>query len=319
MSDNNQHKVIIIGSGPAGLTAALYAARANLSPIIFEGTQPGGQLTITTEVENYPGFPSGVMGPELMELFRQQAQKFGAQSFYQEVTEVDLSSRPFKVVADEKEYIAEAIIIATGASAKLLGIPSEAEYMGYGVSACATCDGFFFKNQHVVVIGGGDTAMEEASFLTKFAAKVSVVHRRNELRASKVMQERAFKNPKIEFIWDSVVEEVLGKNEGGRKSITGVRLKNVKTGAVTDFKCGGLFLAIGHQPNTMLFKGLLEMDSVGYLTTKPHSTATNIPGVFAAGDVADPTYRQAVSAAGTGCMAAIDAERFLAHQEASHS
>jgi thioredoxin reductase (NADPH) len=319
MSDNNQYKVIIIGSGPAGLTAALYAARANLSPIIFEGTQPGGQLTITTEVENYPGFPTGIMGPELMELFRQQAHRFGAQSFYEEVTEVDLSRRPFKVVADEKEYIAETIIIATGASAKLLGIPSEAEYMGYGVSACATCDGFFFKNQHVVVIGGGDTAMEEATFLTKFAAKVSVVHRRNELRASKVMQERAFKNPKIEFIWDSVVGEVLGKNEGGRKSITGVRLKNVKTGAVTDFKCDGLFLAIGHQPNTLMFKGLLEMDSVGYLTTKPHSTATNIPGVFAAGDVADPTYRQAVSAAGTGCMAAIDAERFLAHQEASHS
>ncbi len=319
MSDNNQYKVIIIGSGPAGLTAALYAARANLSPIIFEGTQPGGQLTITTEVENYPGFPTGIMGPELMELFRQQAHRFGAQSFYQEVMEVDLSRRPFKVVADEKEYFAETIIIATGASAKLLGIPSEAEYMGYGVSACATCDGFFFKNQHVVVIGGGDTAMEEATFLTKYAAKVSVVHRRNELRASKVMQERAFKNPKIEFIWDSVVEEVLGKNEGGRKSITGVRLKNVKTGAVTDFKCDGLFLAIGHQPNTLMFKGLLEMDSVGYLTTKPHSTATNIPGVFAAGDVADPTYRQAVSAAGTGCMAAIDAERFLAHQEASHS
>jgi thioredoxin reductase (NADPH) len=319
MSDNNQYKVIIIGSGPAGLTAALYAARANLSPIIFEGTQPGGQLTITTEVENYPGFPTGIMGPELMELFRQQAHKFGAQSFYQEVMEVDLSRRPFKVVADEKEHFAETIIIATGASAKLLGIPSEAEYMGYGVSACATCDGFFFKNQHVVVIGGGDTAMEEATFLTKYAAKVSVVHRRNELRASKVMQERAFKNPKIEFIWDSVVEEVMGKNEGGRKSITGVRLKNVKTGAVTDFKCDGLFLAIGHQPNTLMFKGLLEMDSVGYLTTKPHSTATNIPGVFAAGDVADPTYRQAVSAAGTGCMAAIDAERFLAHQEASHS
>ncbi len=319
MSDNNQYKVIIIGSGPAGLSAALYAARANLSPIIFEGTQPGGQLTITTEVENYPGFPTGIMGPELMELFRQQAHRFGAQSFYQEVMEVDLSRRPFKVVADEKEYFAETIIIATGASAKLLGIPSEAEYMGYGVSACATCDGFFFKNQHVVVIGGGDTAMEEATFLTKYASKVTVVHRRNELRASKVMQERAFKNPKIEFIWDSVVEEVFGKNEGGRKSITGVRLKNVKTGAVTDFKCDGLFLAIGHQPNTMLFKGLLEMDSVGYLTTKPHSTATNIPGVFAAGDVADPTYRQAVSAAGTGCMAAIDAERFLAHQEASHS
>lgn len=313
MANDNLHKLIIIGSGPAGLTAALYAARANLNPIVFEGIQPGGQLTITTEVENYPGFPNGIMGPELMELFRQQAKKFGAQSFFQEVTEVDLSKKPFRVVADDKPYLAESLIIATGATAKLLGIPSEAQYMGYGVSACATCDGFFFKNQHVVVVGGGDTAMEEATFLTKFASKVSVVHRRNELRASKVMQERAFKNPKIEFIWDSVVDEVLGKTEGGKKSITGVRLKNVKTGALTDFKCDGLFLAIGHQPNTKLFERQLEMDSVGYLITKPHSTATNVPGVFAAGDVADPTYRQAVSAAGSGCMAAIDAERFLAH------
>lgn len=313
MNDTTNHKVIIIGSGPAGLTAALYAARASLNPIVFEGIQPGGQLTITTEVENFPGFPEGIMGPALMDLFRQQAQKFGAQSIYQEVTEVDFSRRPFKVVVDGKTYFGETVIISTGATAKLLGIPSEAEYMGYGVSACATCDGFFFKNQNVVVVGGGDTAIEEASFLTKFASKVTIVHRRNELRASKVMQQRAFSNPKIEFVWDSIVDEVLGKNEGGKKSLTGVRLKNVKTGALTDFACDGVFLGIGHQPNTRLFEGVLDMDSVGYLVTKPHTTATNIPGVFAAGDVADPTYRQAVSAAGTGCMAAIDAERFLTH------
>lgn len=313
MPETSNHKVIIIGSGPAGLTAALYTARANLNPIVFEGIQPGGQLTITTEVENYPGFPDGIMGPELMDKIRQQAQKFGAKSVYQQVSEVDFSKRPFKIVSDGMTHFAETIIVSTGATAKLLNIPSEAQYMGYGVSACATCDGFFFKNQHVVVVGGGDTAIEEASFLTKFASKVSIVHRRNELRASKVMQKRAFDNPKIAFVWDSVVDEVLGKNENGRKSITGVKLKNVKTGALTDFACDGLFLGIGHQPNTSLFKGVLDMDSVGYLITKPHSTATNIPGVFAAGDVADPTYRQAVSAAGTGCMAAIDAERFLTH------
>ncbi|HTP12004.1 MAG TPA: thioredoxin-disulfide reductase [Bacteroidota bacterium] len=309
----NTHKVIIIGSGPAGLTAALYTARANLSPIVFEGIQPGGQLTITTEVENYPGFPGGVMGPEMMDLFRQQAQKFGATSIYQEVTSVDFSSRPFKVVSDGMDYFGETVIVSTGATAKLLGIPSEGRYMGYGVSACATCDGFFFKNLHVVVVGGGDTAMEEATFLTKFASKVTVVHRRDSLRASKVMQERAHSNPKIEFVWDSIVDEVMGKEEEGRKSLTGVKLKNLKTGTITEMRCDGLFLAIGHQPNTELFKGVLDMDPVGYLITKPHSTATNIPGVFAAGDVADPTYRQAVSAAGTGCMAAIDAERFLTH------
>lgn len=315
MAESNRHKVIIIGSGPAGLTAALYTARADLSPIVFEGNQPGGQLTITTEVENFPGFPEGIMGPELMDLFRKQAQRFGAKSYYKEVSEVDLTKRPFKVVADNEEFYADTLIISTGASAKLLGIPSEKEYMGYGVSACATCDGFFFKNQHVVVVGGGDTAMEEATFLTKFASKVTVVHRRNALRASKFMQEKAMKNPKIEFIWDSVVEEVLGKTENGKKSVTGVRLKNVKTGSQTDLSCDGLFMAIGHQPNTKIFAGKVEMDKVGYIQVKEGSTKTNIPGLFAAGDVADSVYRQAITAAGSGCMAAIDAERFLAEHE----
>jgi thioredoxin reductase (NADPH) len=315
MAAENVHNVIIVGSGPAGLTAALYAARANLSPLVFEGPQPGGQLTITTEVENYPGFPDGIMGPELMDIMRKQAQKFGADCQFKMVDEVDVSKRPFRLVVEGKDYLAHTVVVATGASAKLLNLPSEGEYMGYGVSACATCDGFFFKNQHVVVVGGGDTAMEEATYLTKHAARVTVVHRRNELRASKVMQERATKNPKIDFIWDSIVSEVLGeKNKLGHKKVNGVKIKNVKTGSVTEFKCDGLFLAIGHQPNTKLFQGKLEMDSVGYLKTKDHSTATNIPGVFAAGDVADPTYRQAVSAAGTGCMAAIDAERFLVHE-----
>ncbi len=312
----SQHrKVIIIGSGPAGLTAALYTGRANLSPLVFEGYQPGGQLTITTEVENFPGFPEGIQGPELMEVFRKQAQRFDAETHFKSVESVDFSKRPFKVIADGEEYFGDSVIIATGATAKLLNLPSESEYMGYGVSACATCDGFFFKNQHVAIVGGGDTAMEEATYLTNHAARVTVIHRRNELRASKVMIERAKKNPKIDFIWDTVVDEVLGTNDSGRKNFTGLRLKNLKTHALTDYKCDGLFLAIGHQPNTSLFKDVLDMDAVGYLQTKPHSTATNIPGVFAAGDVADPTYRQAISAAGSGCMAAIDAERFLAAQE----
>jgi thioredoxin reductase (NADPH) len=313
MPDSAHYKVVIIGSGPAGLTAALYAGRANLTPVVFEGIQPGGQLTITTEVENFPGFPDGIMGPELMDLFRKQAHRFGAQSIYKEVSSVDFSKRPFRLTVEDSVVTADAVIVSTGASAKLLNIPSEAEYMGYGVSACATCDGFFFKNQHVVVVGGGDTAMEEASFLTKFASKVTIVHRRNELRASRIMQERVMKNPKVEFVWDSVVQEVLGTTQNGKKAVTGVRLKNVRTGEVTDLKCDGLFLAIGHQPNTKIFAGQLDMDPVGYIITKPHSTATNIEGVFAAGDVADPTYRQAVSAAGTGCMAAIDAERYLTH------
>ncbi len=314
MPEQNHHSLIILGSGPAGLTAALYAARANLNPLVFEGIQPGGQLTITTEVENYPGFPEGIMGPELMELFRKQAQRFGAQSVYKDVQKVDLQKRPFTLWADEEQYTADAVIVSTGASAKLLDLPSEKEFMGYGVSACATCDGFFFKNQEVIVVGGGDTAIEEATFLTKFATKVTIVHRRDALRASKIMQDKASKNPKISFIWDSIVVEVLGKTEGGKKSVTGVRLKNVKTGDLSTVRADGLFIGIGHKPNTDLFVGQLEMDQVGYLKTRDNSTRTNIPGVFAAGDVADSVYRQAVTAAGSGCMAAIDAERWLESQ-----
>lgn len=311
MSNENHHKVIIIGSGPAGLTAAVYAGRANLNPVVFEGHQPGGQLTITTEVENYPGFPEGILGPELMDLFRKQANRFNAQTLFQDVTEVDFSARPYKVVSDDRTYHAEAVIIATGASAKLLGIPSEKTYMGHGVSACATCDGFFFKGQEVIVVGGGDTALEEANYLTRFATKVTLVHRRDQLRASKIMQDRAMKNPKIAFVWDSVIEEVLGREENGRKSVTGVTLKNVKTGALSNMRTDGIFVAIGHEPNTKIFKGQITLDDKGYITTEPHSTKTNVEGVFAAGDVADSYYRQAVSAAGTGCMAAIDAERYL--------
>jgi thioredoxin reductase (NADPH) len=305
------HRVIIIGSGPAGLTAALYTARANLSPVVFEGMQPGGQLTITTEVENFPGFPDGVMGPELMEQMRKQSQRFGAVSLFKNVTRVDLQRRPFHIWAEDEEYTADALIVATGASAKLLGLPSESVYMGYGVSACATCDGFFYRGLEVVVVGGGDTAIEEAMFLTKFATRVTIIHRRDELRASKIMRDKAAKNPKISFLWDSVVEGILGKEENGRKTVTGVRLRNVKNGTSSTLKTDGVFIGIGHQPNTELFKGQLVMDSVGYLVTEGKGTATSIPGVFVAGDVADSVYRQAISAAGTGCQAAIDVERWL--------
>ena len=311
----SHHTLIVIGSGPAGLTAALYAARANLSPVVFEGIQPGGQLTITTEVENYPGFPQGILGPELMDQLRAQAQRFGAQSLFKHVSKVDVRSRPFHIWSDEEEYTADALIVATGASARLLGLPSEKEYMGYGVSACATCDGFFCRSLEVVVIGGGDTAVEEATFLTKFASKVTIIHRRDALRASKFMQEKASKNPKIAFLWDSIIEEILGKNENGKKSVAGVRVKNVKTGMTTEMKTDGVFIGIGHKPNTDLFKGQLDMDVAGYLVTKGKGTATNVQGVFAAGDVADSVYRQAITAAGSGCQAAIDVERWLEGQE----
>lgn len=315
VNQKNHFKVIIVGSGPAGLTAAIYTGRANLSPAIFEGMQPGGQLTITTEVENYPGFEHGIDGPALMDVMRKQAQRFGAQSFFKEITEVDFSKRPFKVKSYDEEYTADAVIVSTGASAKLLGLESEKEYMGYGVSACATCDGFFFKGLKVIVVGGGDTAMEEANFLTKFADEVTIIHRRDEFRASKIMYDRAKKNPKIKFLTNKVIKEVIGKVENGKKSMTGVILEDTKDGSKMEFKADGLFIGIGHQPNTNLFKGWLDMDETGYLKVKPGSTYTNIEGVFAAGDVADKTYRQAITAAGTGCMAALDAERWLEAQE----
>jgi thioredoxin reductase (NADPH) len=311
MEDNKIYNVIIIGSGPAGLTAALYTARANFNPIVFEGLQPGGQLTITTEVENYPGFENGIMGPELMDIMRKQAQRFGADCQFKIVDKVDFKSRPFKVFIDSNVYKTKSVIIATGASAKLLGLPSEAKYMGYGVSACATCDGFFFKNQRIIVIGGGDTAMEEAIYLTKFGKEVVIIHRRDEFRASKIMVERAKKNPKIKFFTSTVLEEVLGKEEDGKKTVTGALLRNVKTNEKFVHECEGIFLGIGHKPNTDIFKGIIDMEDTGYIITKKVTTETNIPGVFACGDCQDHYYRQAVTAAGSGCMAAIDAEKYL--------
>jgi len=299
--------IIILGSGPAGLTAAIYAARADLKPLVIEGTQPGGQLTITTDVENYPGFEQPVMGPELMDVMKRQAARFGTEFEFESVDRVELDGSVKTLHAGRKAYRCRALVISTGATARWLDLPSEERLKGHGVSACATCDGFFFKGQVIVVVGGGDTALEEATYLTKFGSKVYVVHRRGELRASKAMQDRAFKNPKIEFIWNSVVSDVIGN---GR--VAGVRLREVATGQERTLDCGGLFVAIGHTPNTSLFRGMLEMDENGYLIVEPGTSRTNVAGVFAAGVVADHVYRQAVTAAGMGCMAALDAERFLA-------
>ena len=300
-------KVIIIGSGPAGLTAAIYAARADLNPLMFEGSQAGGQLMLTTEVENYPGFPDGILGPDLMDQMRKQAARFETRIETADVSKVDFSSRPFKVWVGADEHLAESVIVSTGASARWLDVPGEERLRGRGVSACATCDGFFFRNREIAVVGGGDSAMEEAMFLTKFASKVTIIHRRDEFRASAIMAKRALEHPKIEVMWNSVVEAMLGDDE-----VTGLTIRNVKTGEVADFPTEGVFVAIGHTPNTEIFRGQLAMDEVGYLSLRGDgSTATSVDGVFAAGDVADSTYRQAVTAAGTGCQAAIDAERWL--------
>ena len=312
----NHHKVVIVGSGPAGLTAAIYAARANLSPVIYEGMQPGGQLTITTDVENYPGFEDGIQGPELMDVMRKQACKFGAKCEFKQITEVDFSERPFKLKSDDQEFTADSVIISTGASAKLLGIESETKYMGYGVSACATCDGFFYKGLKVLVVGGGDTAMEEATYLTNFASEVILIHRRDGFRASQIMLDRAKKNPKIKFMTNRVIKKILGgTNAMGHKKVTGAILENTEDGSTEEISADGIFMAIGHKPNTDIFGDQLDKDETGYLIVKPGSTYTNIDGVFAAGDVADKVYRQAVTAAGTGCMAALDAQRWLEEKE----
>lgn len=312
MQEKKHYKVIIIGSGAAGLTSALYTARANLEPLVIEGIQPGGQLTITTEVENFPGFPEGIQGPDLMDRMHKQVEKFGVQFFYGSVTKADLSKRPFKLMVENEELSCDALIVASGATARLIGLESESKMMGHGVSACATCDGFFFRDKEIVVIGGGDSAMEEANFLTKFASKVTIIHRRDKLRASAIMQERAFQNPKIEFLWNKTITEVLGIPETG---VEGVRLKDTVTGEMSDFKTQGVFLAIGHIPNTKVFEGQLELDEKGYIITANKSSRTNIRGVFAAGDVQDTTYRQAITAAGSGCMAALDAQHYLEEQE----
>ena len=307
-------KVLVLGSGPAGCTAAIYAARANLEPIMVEGLQPGGQLTITTEVENYPGFAEAIQGPWLMEQMRKQAEHVGTRIYQDTIVDVDLSRRPFVCRGDSGDvYSGDTLIIATGASARWLGLDSERKYQGFGVSACATCDGFFFRGKAVAVVGGGNSAVEEAIYLTNHASKVTVIHRRDEFRAERVMRDRLFANPKISVIWDSVVDEILG--EGNPPGVTGVRLRNAKTGAIGDLMVDGVFVAIGHSPNTDLFKGQLDLDSEGYLITAPGSTATSVPGVFAAGDVQDKIFRQAVTAAGTGCMAALEADRFLVVHE----
>ncbi|MCI0697596.1 thioredoxin-disulfide reductase [candidate division KSB1 bacterium] len=305
------HKVIIIGTGPAGYTAALYTARANLKPLVFAGPEPGGQLTLTTLVENYPGFAEGIMGPELMDQMKRQCERFGAEIIHDAVTRVNFKTQPFEVFVGNQKYPSETVIISTGASAKWLGLESERQLRGHGVSSCATCDGAFFRNQELVVVGGGDVAMEDSTFLTKFASKVTLVHRRDTLRASKIMQERAFKNPKISFIWDSVVEEI---HDVSKSTVTGVTLRNIKTNERAHLRSDGVFVAIGHQPNTEIFKGQIDLDEQGYVKTK-HRTMTNIEGVFAAGDVVDHYYRQAVTAAGMGCMAAMDVEKYL---EAKH-
>jgi thioredoxin reductase (NADPH) len=314
MSERHHSKVLIIGAGPAGYTAAIYAARANLQPLLVTGLQPGGQMTITTDVENYPGFAEIIQGPWLMEQMQRQAEHVGTRAILDMITEIDLGRRPFVATGDSGDiYIGETVIIATGAQARWLGLPSEEIFRGFGVSACATCDGFFFRKKDVMIVGGGNTAVEEAIYLTNHARRVTLVHRRDTLRAEKILQDRLFRNPKIDFIWDSVVEEILGEPEP--PSVTGVRLRNVRTGALTEHRCDGVFVAIGHTPVTGFVSGQLPLDPEGYILTRPDSTQTAIPGVFAAGDVKDKVYRQAVTAAGLGCMAALEAEKFLAAQE----
>ncbi|MDE2996935.1 MAG: thioredoxin-disulfide reductase [Bacteroidota bacterium] len=311
-SNADVHKVVIVGTGPAGLTAAIYAARANLNPVVIQGPQPGGQLITTTDVENYPGFPDGIMGPEMMQKFEAQAERFGAELQWGMVTSVDFSERPFKLVVDEeKPFLAETVIISTGASAKYLGLENESRLLGKGVSACATCDGAFFREQDLAIVGGGDTAMEEALFLTRFASKVFVIHRRDEFRASRIMQERVLNHEKIEVLWNTTVEDVVGESE-----VEGLLIKDVTSGETRTLDVRGFFVAIGHEPNTDIFADWLDQDETGYIITKPDSTYTNVEGVFACGDAQDHVYRQAITAAGTGCMAAIDAERWLADQEA---